>query len=118
MQNSRNNYDLHLVMERVSNSRVRGRQGFRQSGLGSGLVFVFFQSRVRVLPCRVSGFCRVSNLCKKEAYFLEKIQNYFLAFENFSTFFSNLKKNSLKNGLKIDLFMHWKNFLGYFGPKW
>ena len=58
----------------------------------------------------------------RKRHILEKIQNYFLAFENFSTFFSNLKKNSLKkwfeSGLKIDLFMHWKIFFGYFGPKW
>ena len=78
-------------MYRVGKSRGRAGPGFRQSGSGSGPVFVFFQSRVRVLPCRVSGFCRVSNLCKKGTYF-DKNQNYFFVFEIFSTFFSNLRK--------------------------
>ena len=35
----------------------------------------------------------------RKRHILEKIKKFFLAFENFSTFFSNLKKNSLKNGL-------------------
>ena len=47
-----------------------------QSGLGSGPVFVSFKSRVRVLPCRVSGFGRVSNLPKKEVHFGKKSESF------------------------------------------
>ena len=61
-----------LVTQRVSNSRVWVRHGFQLPGPGSGPVFVNFQNRVRVLPCRVSGFCRVSNLCQKVTFLKEK----------------------------------------------
>ena len=63
-------------MYRVWKSRGRAGPGFRQSGSGSGPVFAYFESRVRVLPCRVSGFGRVSNLLKKEAYFREKSKSF------------------------------------------
>ena len=49
-------------------------------------VFAYFDSRVQVLPCQVSGFGRVSNLRKKWTYF-RKNQNYFLTFPNFQYFF-------------------------------
>ena len=62
----------YVVTQRVSNSRVRVRHGFQLPGPGSGPVFVNFQNRVRVLPCRVSGFCRVSNLCQKVTFLKEK----------------------------------------------
>ena len=60
----------------INLGRVRDRLGFCQSGSGSGLVFVFFKSRVRVLPCRVSGFGRVSNLPKKEVHFGKKSESF------------------------------------------
>ena len=60
---------LVVVMDRVWNSRGRAGSGFGQSGSGSGRVFANFESRVRVLHCRVSGFCRVYHLCKKGAIF-------------------------------------------------
>ena len=93
-----------LVTHRVSNSRFRVRHVFQLPGLGSGPVFVNFQSRVRVLPCQVSGFCRVSNLPKKEAYFGGKSE-FFLVVKNFRIFFSTFMNNSLEkwiqSGLKI-----------------
>ena len=46
--------------------------GFGQSGLGLGRVFAYFESRVRVLASRVSGFCRVSNSTIKLGFFLKK----------------------------------------------
>ena len=103
-------------MQRVSNSRVRDRLGFRQSGSGSGPVFVFFQSRVRVLPCRVSGLCRVSILCKKETYFGKKSKKI-LASENFSTFFSNLKKNYFIKWFEHRFIHELEIFLGFFLAK-
>ena len=64
------NHDvLRIVMDRVWNSRGRAGSGFGQSGSGSGPVFANFESRVRVLHCRVSGFRRVYHLCKKGAIF-------------------------------------------------
>ena len=56
---------LVLVMHRVWDSRGRVGSGFGQSGLGLGRVFAYFESRVRVLASRVSGFCRVSNFTMK-----------------------------------------------------
>ena len=63
-------------MYRVWKSRGRAGSGFGQSGPGSGRVFADFESRVRVLHGRVSGFCRVYNLCKK-VDFLKKISAIF-----------------------------------------
>ena len=40
----------------------------------SGRVFADFESRVWVLHGRVSGFCRVYNLCKKVDFFKENVQ--------------------------------------------
>ena len=59
--------DCELVIDRVWNSRGRAGSGFGQSGPGLGRVFANFESRVRVLHCRVSGFCWVSISCKKWA---------------------------------------------------
>ena len=84
------------MMYRVWKSRGRAGPGFRQSGSGSGPVFAYFESRVRVLPCRVSGFGRVSKLWKKGTNF-GKNHNYFLTFQTFNNFSSNFKKSiSLK----------------------
>ena len=52
-------------MDRVWKSRGRAGSGFGQSGPGSGRVFADFESRVRVLDSRASGFCRVSNSTMK-----------------------------------------------------
>ena len=109
-----------LVTQRVSNSRVRVRHGFQLPGSGSGPVFVNFQNRVRVLPCRVSGFCRVSNLPKKEAYFGGKSE-FFQVVKNFRIFFSTFMNNSLEkwiqSGLKIGSCVNALDFLGYIGSK-
>ena len=56
---------LWLVMDRVWKSRGRAGSGFGQSGPGSGRVFADFESRVRVLDSRASGFCRVSKSTMK-----------------------------------------------------
>lgn len=71
--------------------------GLEKSGSGSGPVFAYFESRVRVLPCRVSGFGRVSNLWKKGTNF-GKNHNHFLPFQIFNNFSSNLKKYFIKKG--------------------
>ena len=60
-------------MQWVSNSWVWDQLGFSQSGSSSGLVVVFFDSRVWVLPCRVLGFGLISNLLKKEHSILEDV---------------------------------------------
>ena len=57
----------------------------------------------------------------RKRHILEKIQNYFLSFENFSTFFSNLKKNSLKkwfekrfiHALEIFFWLFWSKMVDF-----
>ena len=80
-------------MHRFWDSQGRAGSGFGQSGLGLGRVFAYFESRVRVLASRVSGFCRVSNSTIKLGFFFEKKwnDNYFLfiylQFMNFVKYF-------------------------------
>ena len=77
-------------MDRVWKSRGRAGSGFGQSGPGSGRVFADFESRV-------SGFCRVYNLCKKVDFFkkisaiFEK-KNYFFNLLNLLQSFMQFSK--------------------------
>ena len=103
-------------MYRVWKSRGRAGPGFRQSGSGSGRVFAYFESRVRVLPCRVSGFGRVSNLWKKGTNF-GKNHNYFLTFQTFNNFSSNFKKSISLKKVKKQIFSCVKKFLVLFLTK-
>ena len=80
-------------MDRVWKSRGRAGSGFGQSG--SGWVFANFESRVRVLHGRVSGFCQVYNLCKKVDFFKENVQNCWRKkiFLNFFQIYDSLSSN-------------------------
>ena len=92
-------------MDRVWKSRGRAGSGFGQSGSGSGRVFADFESRVRVLHGRVSGFCQVYNLCKK-VDFLKKIytifegERFFFNFFKFMIIFHAIFKRYLKKKVK------------------
>ena len=101
-----------LVMERVSKGRVRDRAGFRQSGSGSGPVFANFESRVRVLHCRVSGFRRVYHLCKKGAVFWKilkilKKKFPFQFYDNFSSNFCKIFQEKVQKYVLKKLYYFW-----------
>ena len=88
-------------------SRVRARVGFLPIlKVGFGFypvgfrVFVGFQIYVR------------------KRHILEKIKKIFLAFENFSTFFSNLKKNYFIKWFENRFIHALEIFFGYFWLKW
>ena len=101
--------DHQFVMQRVSI--------FKKLGLGS--VFPYFQSWVRVLPCRISGFGRVSNSLKKRHILGEKSIS-FQVVQNFENFFKLLTIISLEkwfhSGLKIGSCKNALKFIGYIGP--